>query len=112
MIPGQKAYDDVLLVMQRAVFHEITESAIRKAFEEPRDIDYNLVSAQETRRILDKIVGFSLSPVLWRHVSPRLSAGRVQSCGLNLIAEVSERHISRRGGRGCNDGGTWPGGGP
>eukprot|EP01033_Poteriospumella_lacustris_P000916 gene915-658_t len=82
---------------QRAVFHEITESAIKKAFEEPRDIDYNLVSAQETRRILDKIVGFTLSPVLWRHVSPRLSAGRVQSCGLNLIAE---REMARWGFKG------------
>ena len=76
----------------RIVFHEITKSAIQKAIEEPRDIDYNLVNAQQARRVLDRIVGFELSPILWRKVTTGLSAGRVQSVAVRLIVE-REREI-------------------
>ncbi len=72
---------------KRIVFHEITKSAIIKAIENPRDIDFNLVNAQQARRVLDRIVGFELSPVLWRKVKPALSAGRVQSVAVRLIVE-------------------------
>ena len=61
----------------RLVFHEVTREAIRHAFEAPRDIDMRLVKAQETRRILDRLVGYEVSPILWRKIAPRLSAGRV-----------------------------------
>ncbi|MEG1904990.1 MAG: toprim domain-containing protein, partial [Bacteroidales bacterium] len=64
---------------RRIVFHEITKNAILKAIDNPRDIDLNLVDAQQARRVLDRIVGFELSPVLWKKVKPALSAGRVQS---------------------------------
>ncbi len=64
---------------RRIVFHEITKPAIMKAIENPRPIDINLVNAQQARRVLDRIVGFELSPVLWRKIRPSLSAGRVQS---------------------------------
>ena len=77
---------------KRIVFHEITKSAILKAIEQPRDIDINLVNAQQARRILDRIVGFELSPVLWKKVKPALSAGRVQSVAVRLIVE-REREI-------------------
>ena len=77
---------------KRIVFHEITKGAILKAIEQPRDIDLNLVNAQQARRILDRIVGFELSPVLWRKVKPSLSAGRVQSVAVRLILE-REREI-------------------
>lgn len=77
---------------KRIVFHEITKQAILKAIEEPRDIDLNLVNAQQARRVLDRIVGFELSPVLWRKVKPALSAGRVQSVAVRLIVE-REREI-------------------
>lgn len=77
---------------KRIVFHEITKTAILKAIEEPRKIDENLVNAQQARRILDRIVGFELSPVLWRKVKPSLSAGRVQSVAVRLIVE-REREI-------------------
>ena len=77
---------------KRIVFHEITKGAILKAIEHPRDIDLNLVNAQQARRILDRIVGFELSPVLWRKVKPSLSAGRVQSVAVRLIVE-REREI-------------------
>lgn len=77
---------------KRIVFHEITKSAILKAIEQPRNIDINLVDAQQARRILDRIVGFELSPVLWRKVKPALSAGRVQSVAVRLIVE-REREI-------------------
>lgn len=77
---------------KRIVFHEITKTAILHAIETPREIDQNLVDAQQARRILDRIVGFELSPVLWRKVKPSLSAGRVQSVTVRLIVE-REREI-------------------
>lgn len=77
---------------KRIVFHEITKSAIRQAILEPRGIDYNLVNAQQARRVLDRIVGFELSPVLWKKVTTGLSAGRVQSVAVRLIVE-REREI-------------------
>ena len=72
---------------RRIVFHEITEPAILEAIKNPRSIDLNLVDAQQARRVLDRIVGFELSPVLWRKIMPGLSAGRVQSVAVRLIAE-------------------------
>ena len=76
----------------RIVFHEITKSAIQEAINNPRHVDMNLVNAQQARRVLDRIVGFNLSPVLWRKVKPALSAGRVQSVAVRLIVE-REREI-------------------
>ena len=72
---------------RRIVFHEITKPAILEAIQNPRDIDINLVNAQQARRVLDRIVGFKLSPVLWRKVKPSLSAGRVQSVAVRLISK-------------------------
>ena len=78
---------------KRIVFHEITKSAIQNAIENPRHIDLHLVDAQQARRVLDRLVGFKLSPVLWRKVRPSLSAGRVQSVAVRLIVE-REREIN------------------
>ena len=77
---------------KRIVFHEITKDAILKAIKEPRAIDMNLVNAQQARRVLDRLVGFELSPILWRKIQPKLSAGRVQSVALRLIVD-REREI-------------------
>ncbi len=79
---------------RRIVFHEITKPAILSAIEHPRHIDLNLVDAQQARRVLDRLVGFKLSPVLWRRVRPSLSAGRVQSVAVRLIVE-REREIQK-----------------
>ena len=78
--------------VKRIVFHEITKSAIEKAIQNPRQIDYRLVDAQQARRILDRLVGFGISPILWRKIKPSLSAGRVQSVTVRLIVE-RERDI-------------------
>lgn len=79
---------------KRIVFHEITKNAILKAIDTPRTIDYNLVYAQQARRVLDRLVGFELSPVLWKKVKPSLSAGRVQSVAVRLIVD-REREVNK-----------------
>ena len=73
--------------MRRVVFHEVTENAVRRAFDEPRDIDVDLVNAYQARRVLDRLVGYRLSPVLWSKVRKGLSAGRVQSAALRLVVD-------------------------
>src|SRR5262245_24117508 len=72
---------------RRLVFHEITREAIQEALRQPRDIDERLVRAQETRRILDRLYGYEVSPVLWRKIRPKLSAGRVQSVAVRMVVE-------------------------
>ncbi len=79
---------------KRIVFHEITKPAILKAIDQPRTIDYNLVNAQQARRVLDRLVGFELSPVLWKKIKPSLSAGRVQSVAVRLIVD-REREVNK-----------------
>src|SRR3990170_2119006 len=78
---------------RRIVYHEITKSAIQEAFASPRSIDRNLVDAQQARRVLDRLVGYELSPILWKKVKPSLSAGRVQSVSVRLLVE-REREIN------------------
>ena len=80
--------------IRRMVFHEITKEAIKKAAEETRDLDYRLVDAQETRRVLDRLYGYRLSPVLWKKVMPRISAGRVQSVATRLIVERERERMA------------------
>ena len=81
---------------RRIVFHEITKQAILEAIEHPRDIDMNLVDAQQARRVLDRLVGFELSPILWRKIQPKLSAGRVQSVALRLIVDREKEIMAFR----------------
>ena len=81
-------------ITHRIVFHEITKNAILNAIENPRDINLDVVDAQQARRVLDRIVGFELSPVLWRKIKPSLSAGRVQSVTVRLVVE-REREIQQ-----------------
>ncbi|HOB50694.1 MAG TPA: type I DNA topoisomerase [Mycobacterium sp.] len=82
--------------VRRMVFHEITEPAIRAAAENPRDLDTDLVDAQETRRILDRLYGYEVSPVLWKKVAPRLSAGRVQSVATRIIVQRERERMAFR----------------
>ena len=82
--------------VKRMVFHEITEPAIRAAAENPRDLDIDLVDAQETRRILDRLYGYEVSPVLWKKVAPKLSAGRVQSVATRIIVQRERERMAFR----------------
>ena len=81
---------------RRITYHEITRNAVLEALKNPRDIDMNLVNAQQARRVLDRLVGFELSPVLWRKIQPKLSAGRVQSVALRLIVEKEKEIMAFR----------------
>ncbi|MGV0626089.1 type I DNA topoisomerase [Mycolicibacter minnesotensis] len=82
--------------VKRMVFHEITEPAIRAAAENPRDLDIDLVDAQETRRVLDRLYGYEVSPVLWKKVAPKLSAGRVQSVATRIIVQRERERMAFR----------------
>jgi DNA topoisomerase-1 len=82
--------------VRRLVFHEITPEAIRRSLDEPRDLDRRLVDAQEARRILDRLVGYEISPVLWKMVRPRLSAGRVQSPAIRILVERERERMAFR----------------
>ncbi|MEB3035030.1 type I DNA topoisomerase [[Mycobacterium] nativiensis] len=82
--------------VKRMVFHEITEPAIRNAAENPRDLDIHLVDAQETRRVLDRLYGYEVSPVLWKKVAPKLSAGRVQSVATRIIVQRERERMAFR----------------
>jgi DNA topoisomerase-1 len=82
--------------VRRLVFHEITKSAIQNALQNPRDIDQNLVEAQETRRLVDRLFGYEVSPLLWKKIKPRLSAGRVQSVAVRLVVERERERIRFR----------------
>ena len=80
--------------IKRMVFNEITKEAIQSAVENTRDLDYDLIDAQETRRVLDRLFGYRLSPVLWKKVMPRISAGRVQSVATRLIVEKERERMA------------------
>ena len=82
--------------VKRIVFHEITEQAIREAVNDAHDVNENLVRAQESRRILDRFYGYTLSPVLWKKVQTGLSAGRVQSVAVRLIVDREEERLAFR----------------
>src|SRR5660398_126852 len=82
--------------VKRMVFHEITAEAIQRAIGQTRDVDEHLVDAQETRRILDRLVGYEVSPLLWRKIGPGLSAGRVQSVATRLVVERERERIAFR----------------
>src|SRR5690606_29388843 len=82
--------------VRRMVFHEITPAAIRHAIENPRELDRRLVDAQEARRILDRLYGYEVSPVLWKKVMPRLSAGRVQSVATRVVVQRERERMAFR----------------
>src|ERR671912_569092 len=85
--------------VRRIVFHEITEDAVKEALENPSEVNENLVRAQESRRILDRLYGYTLSPLLWKKVQTGLSAGRVQSVAVGVIVEREEEHLPFRNAR-------------